>query len=232
MWKFFKKLFSRKHIKNMNNETNNNKRKHKLEIQVLEADYTDADKNMGQPLWRPVNYGMDNGKPLIIEVADEKEFESIRQQYTLCDQRIKVIREIDPFDEIPTNNTKSSNVTQNVESNVSINNKPIHNQISQTINNTSTNTISTPITVTKPKIITVGDTQIKYDGEKVYSRQWVKLNSKESSCLRIVNDNNNKIVPLNGKHIEALRWVLIEDANTSDTEDDVSKSIESILNGN
>ena len=216
----------------MNNETNNNKRKHKLEIQVLEADYTDADKNMGQPLWRPVNYGMDNGKPLIIEVADEKEFESIRQQYTLCDQRIKVIREIDPFDEIPTNNTQSSNAKQNVESNVSINNKSIPNQISQTITNASTNTISTPIIVTKPKIITVGDTQIKYDGEKVYSRQWVKLNSKESSCLRIVNDNNNKIVPLNGKHIEALRWVLIEDANTSDTEDDVSKSIESILNGN
>ena len=216
----------------MNNETNNNKRKHKLEIQVFEADYTDADKNMGQPLWRPVNYGMDNGKPLIIEVADEKEFESIRQQYTLCDQRIKVIREIDPFDEIPTNNTQSSNIKQNVESNVSINNKSIPNHISQTINNTSTNNISTPIIVTKPKIITVGDTQIKYDGEKVYSRQWVKLNSKESSCLRIVNDNNNKIVPLNGKHIEALRWVLIEDVNTSDTVDDVSKSIESILNGN
>jgi hypothetical protein len=231
MWEFFKKLFSRKHIKNMNNETNNNKRKHKLEIQVLEADYTDADKNMGQPLWRPVNYGMDNGKPLIIEVADEKEFESIRQQYALCDQRIKVIREIDPFDEIPANNVQSSNVKQNVESNVSINNKSIPNHISQTINNTSTNTISTPIII-KPKIITVGDTQIKYDGEKVYSRQWVKLNSKESSCLRIVNDNNNKIVPLNGKHIEALRWVLIEDTNTSDTEDDVSKSIESILNGN
>ena len=82
----------------------------------------------------------------------------------------------------------------------------------------------------KPKIITVGDTQIKYDGEKVYSRQWVKLNTKEASCIRVVNDTNNKIFQLNGKHLEALRWVLVEN-DCSSSEDDISASIESIIAG-
>ena len=77
------------------------KRKHKLEIQVYEADYEKADANNGQPQWRLVNYGMDNGKPLIVEVADNKEFAELQKQYAMCDQRIKVIREIDPFDDPP-----------------------------------------------------------------------------------------------------------------------------------
>lgn len=221
---FFKKLFSRKTTNNMNTETTSTtNRKHKLEIQVFEADYDKADQNNGNPQWRPVNYGMDNGKPLIIEVADEKEFEEIRQQYAMCDQRIKVIREIDPFDDVSNAKPASTNISNSIAS------EPSVPQQTQAHNNS----IKQPASImSKPKIITVGDTQIKYDGEKVYSRQWVKLNSKESSCFRIVNDTNNKIFPLNGKHIEALRWVLIENDCDTESSDDISKSIESIISGN
>ena len=51
------------------------KRKHKLEIQVYEADYEKADANNGQPQWRPVRSDpvLDGGRPNIIEVADKNE---------------------------------------------------------------------------------------------------------------------------------------------------------------
>ena len=45
---------------------------------MFEADYEDSDKNGGRPTWRPVNYGRDAGKPLIIEVANKKEFDEIQ----------------------------------------------------------------------------------------------------------------------------------------------------------
>lgn len=68
----------------------------------------------------------------------------------------------------------------------------------------------------KPKIVTIGDIQIKYDGEKIYQKQWVKLSEQEASNIRVVSDKNNSLVSLTGKHIEMKKWVLIE--NTDDEE--------------
>ena len=198
------------------------KRKHKLEIQVYEADYEKADANNGQPHWRPVRSDpvLDGGRPNIIEVADKKELAEIQKQYALCDQRIKVIREIDPFDDeaaplkkqvIPQNNqaipvaqVSSIEIPQQTQMASSV-------QIQQTVK-------------LKPKIITIGDMQVKYDGDKVYQKQWVKLNSNEAANFRIVNDSNNKIVSLNGKHIECRKWVIVEE-DSSEDENDVLNSI-------
>lgn len=218
IWEFLKNFFSRKTQKMSDNQ--NTQRKHKLEIQIFEADYTDVPDGQA-PKWRSVR--MD--RPVIIEVADEKEYADIRKQYEMCDQRIKVIREIDPFDssvkqqeqvvQAPIN-TQVNDASSTPNTAVQLNNMPQPQVQANTV----------PVTL-KPKIITVGDTQIKYDGEKVYSRQWVKLSSKESSYIRVVNDSNNKLVNLNGKHLEALRWVLIENDSTND---DIDSSIEAILN--
>jgi hypothetical protein len=229
---FLKKLFSRK------NETmsdNTIPRKHKLEIQIYEADYEDVPDGY-PPKWKSVR--MD--KPVVVEVADEHEFAMIRQQYAMCDQKIKVIREIDPFDDKPVINNKQDDVknvseqkSNVIENNVTSNVIQSNTTQSDTINHpVSVSTVqpqSTTITKSKPKIVTIGDTQIKYDGDKVYSRQWVKLNSKESSFIRLVNDSNNKLVNLNGKHFEALRWVLVENDSSND---DIDSSIEAILNDN
>ena len=218
---FFKRFFSRKNQKPMNEtiNTNNTQRKHKLEIQIFEADYTDVPDGQ-PPRWKSVRME----KPVVIEVKDEAEFNDIKQQYAICDQRIQVIREIDPFDEppkMPNDKQVQSIEQQNVQ----------HQQIAQLKAQTVQTVKTTTETIKpKPKIITVGDTQIKYDGEKVYSRQWVKLNAKEASCIRVVNDSNNKIFQLNGKHLEALRWVLVEN-DSSTSEDDISASIESIISG-
>ena len=70
--------------------------------------------------------------------------------------------------------------------------------------------------------------QVKYDGDKVYQKQWVKLNAVEAANFRLVNDSNNKIVTLNGKHLEALKWILVEETSVDEADD---KSVDSILNG-
>ena len=74
------------------------KRKHKLEIRLLEADYTDIPDG-APPNWRPINMGRDAGKPIIVEVADKKELMDLMQRYAMCDQKMEIIREIDPFDD-------------------------------------------------------------------------------------------------------------------------------------
>lgn len=198
------------------------KRKHKLEIQVYEADYEKADANNGQPQWRPVRSDpvLDGGRPNIIEVADKKELAEIQKQYALCDQRIKVIREIDPFDDEPAP-PKKQVIPQNNQA------IPVAQAPSVEIPQQTHMASSVQIQQTakpKPKIITIGDMQVKYDGDKVYQKQWVKLNSNEAANFRIVNDSNNKIVPLNGKHIECRKWVIVEE-DSSEDENDVMNSI-------
>ena len=86
-------------------------------------------------------------------------------------------------------------------------------------------TIGQPVK-TMPKIVTIGDIEVKYDGDKVYQKQWMKLTQIEASNFRVVNDANNKIVNLNGKHIEAKRWMLIEEKASSQDDDVTEKLIE------
>ena len=103
MWKWLNKLLKNKEDDGINMENSNDvkdevsaiisgnlstsqpkKRKHKLEIQLYEADYEDVPDGQ-PPRWRPVNMGRDNGKPIVVEVADKKELLELQQRYALCD---------------------------------------------------------------------------------------------------------------------------------------------------
>ena len=218
------------------------KRKHKLEIQVYEADYEKADANNGQPRWRAVRSdpALDGGMPPIIEVADKKELAEIQKQYALCDQKIKIIREIDPF---PWDDAQAKQQTHTIpQNNQAI---PVHTSVTaqvlaapatpatslcQAPQNAAAITPSiandTAKPKSKPKIVTIGDIEVKYDGDKVYQKQWMKLTPAEASNFRVVNDANNKIFSLNGKHIEAKRWMLIEDSAADKDDDTVENLIE------
>ena len=255
MFDFFKKLFRNNKDKNamdenkaqandMNASSNvqaKKVRKHKLEIQVYEADWEKADANNGQPQWRPVRSdpALDGGRPNIIEVANKAEFDEIQKQYAMCDQRIKVIREIDPFVDEPKK-PQPQTIPQN---NQAIPIAPQENaQPIQSVQAQTTNEVNVPIQVQKvaqqlmnnniaiakpkPKIVTIGDVEVKYDGDKVYQKQWMKLTPAEASNFRIVTDSNNKVVSMTGKHVEAKRWVLLEDHS----EDSIDDAVESILN--
>lgn len=236
MWKWLTKLFKKKED-NLDMEDNNEvkddavdasageqappkKRKHKLEIQVYEADYEDVPDG-AKPKWRPVRSdpALGGGGPIIIEVADKKDLAEIQQRYALCDQKIKIIREIDPFDDDPKPALKT--IPQNNQA-IPVNATVMMPQAAAAVQMPAAPTQA--VVKMKPKIVTIGDMQVKYDGDKVYQKQWVKLNSNEAANFRIVNDANNKIVPLNGKHIECKRWVIVEE-DSGEPEEDVMNGI-------
>ena len=62
-----------------------------------------------------------------------------------------------------------------------------------------------------PKYFNVSGVECKLENGKVYQRQWVRLAGADAESFRLVNDANNKIVPIDGKHIEQKKWVLIQD---------------------
>lgn len=203
-------------------------RAHKLEIQVYEADWEKADSNNGQPIWKPVRGDpqLDGGRPTIIEVMDKKEFAELQQQYKMCDQRFKVIREIDPF---PWDGQQKSEpakpAAEQAKQEVV---QPVKTAESANVDRVAP-TPRPPIVAAAPKkvkIVTIGDVEVKYDGDKVYQKQWIKLSVNEAANFRVVNDSNNKIFSLAGKHIEAKKWVQVEE--TAENDDD---AVESILKG-
>ena len=78
-----------------------------------------------------------------------------------------------------------------------------------------------------PRFFTVAGIECKLDNGKVYQKQWVRLLGQEASNYRIVSDKNNKEFQLTGKHLEMLKWVLVEDENQGE----LNSSILNIING-
>lgn len=181
------------------------------------------------PIWKPVKVdsalGGMGGNPTIIVNSQEDMLEK-QKFYRDIGQRFRILREIDPpspdkiielaieqgidvSDYVPANANQRTAVQSNdVHTASPVVQLPQHNAVQPV----QADSYVKP----KPKIVTIGDMQIKYDGDKVYQKQWVRLTATEASNIRIVNDSNNKLVPLTGKHIEAKRWVMVEETNESD----------------
>lgn len=205
----------------------------KFEIFVEEFDET---KEPGQ--WRPVRIDTalgGQGSNPVITVSSQNDLIEKQNFYKSVGQRFKIVREIDP----PTNDdlyqlaveqglikdTNSSGSSANLDE------KSPCQEVGAVITESNTleagshqqmeKTVQHPISSSKcikPKIITIGDMQIKYDGEKVYQKQWCKLTPTEEQNFRVVNDSNNKIISMTGKHIEAKKWVLVEEQPDDDFE--------------
>ena len=71
----------------------------------------------------------------------------------------------------------------------------------------------------KPRYFSIGGIECKQVGEQIYQKQWVRADSKN---YRLISDSNNKELPLTGKHIETLKWVLVEneDQQLQDAEEE------------
>lgn len=168
--------------------------------------------------WRPVASanipGMTNGNP-IITVNSQADLHEKMALYKSMDQRFKIIREIDPpsRDEILKAAAEQGlNVDcQQPPAGPGQQQTPV---VQATAVPTTAPVASPSQNKSKPKIVTIGDIQLKYDGDDVYQRQWVRLTPQETANFRIVSDSNNKLVSMNGRHIEAKKWVLVK--NTSD----------------
>ena len=74
------------------------------------------------------------------------------------------------------------------------------------------------------KYYKVGDIDIKDDNGKIYQRQWMKLTESEASNLRLINDKNNAIVSLVGKHLEMRKWIPVE-MSGSDSSTNIEESL-------
>lgn len=191
-----------------------------FELQVFDEDLNDD----GTIKLKPVRYD----QAVIVEASSKQQLNDILVQYRACGQVAKVVREVTPPEILKEMMAKKTELDNTVAAVV---NQPKHNNTSEVkmMQKEEKLVDEKPTSKTKPKIVTIGDMQVKYDGEHVYQKQWVKLNVNEASNFRVVSDSSNKIVSLTGKHIEARRWILVEETKDDETSND---AIESLILGN
>ena len=177
----------------------------KFEIAVYDITLNEAS---GKEEYRPIAYE----QPVVIEATSPADLKSKLGIYRQCGQFAKVIREVDPpppQSRNPALLQQSSNVPVQHEANTDV---PVASVINQ---DTEHNTISRP--KQKPRIYRLGDIEIKDDNGKIYQKQWMKLTDSEAANFRVINDKNNSITSLAGKHIEMKKWVLVEDVDEDET---------------
>lgn len=192
-------------------EQRKNKVMRQFELQVFDEDLKDD----GTTELKPVKME----RATIVEASTPEELKMILGQYRLCGQVAKIVREINPPPQaaVPPQAPRSTA-------------SPLPNaQYQAAIFPEVSDRSDGPqmVAKTKPKVVTIGDMQVKYDGDKIYQKQWVKLNANEASNFRVVSDSTNKIVNLAGKHLEAKRWIQVKETS----EDSVDDAVEAILAG-
>ena len=141
--------------------------------------------------------------PVIIEAGSKKELDDIAAKFKLCKQRMKIIRVLDDDgNSVPLKQAfaqQEQALTQ------------VQQQVTQTVVQQAS------VIKQKPRFYSVGGIEIKDDNGKIYQKQWMKLSQKEAQNFRLVNDTNNKIASMNGKHLEMKRWVAVETSNEDDS---------------
>lgn len=148
-------------------------------------------------------------QPVIVEASSPKELNAKLSLYKECGQIAKIIREIDPptIKPITTEIHKMDNVNN---SNSKCNIVNDCNNIDNRNNIVALATTPSAYKSSSIKYYKVGDIEIKDDNGKLYQKQWVKLTDAESQNLRLINDKNNSLVNINGKHFEMKKWIQIE----------------------
>lgn len=178
----------------------------KFEIAVYDISIND---DTGKEEYRPIAYS----QPVVVEASSLSDLKSKLSIYRQCGQFAKVIREIDP----------PANLTQNAVSTAAAPAAPVPVQSSATSMTIRENEIPPPAAANvsqpkqKPRIYRLGDIEIKDDNGKIYQKQWMKLTDNEAANFRVINDKNNSIVTLAGKHIEMKKWVLVENIDEDET---------------
>lgn len=225
MKSFFYSLlrFFRKNKKKVLTMAIDNKKFKKFEIEVFDEDLSDD--------------GFINLIPKGRHIVSSSSFNDLKRIYKLCGQQIKLIRELTDNTYLQETQTKGEDSMQSVQNqrNYKDNNPE---EIKNEKNNLEKNNLEkTPYSVnyanesvlygygnSKPCYYNIGDVEIKIENGKVYEKKWIKLSEEESSDIRVINTNSNKIINLNGKHIEVKRWILIKENDNSNTDNVYLKS--------
>ena len=142
--------------------------------------------------------------PVIIEAGSKKELDDIAAKFKLCKQRIKIVRVLDDDgNAVPLKQAFAQQAQAST-------------QVQQQVPQVQTVVQQASVIKQKPRFYSVGGIEIKDDNGKIYQKQWMKLSEKEAQNFRLVNDANNKIASMNGKHLEMKRWVAVETSNEDD----------------
>ena len=140
--------------------------------------------------------------PVIIEAGSKKELDDIAAKFKLCKQRMKIVRVLDnDGNSIPLKQAFAQQEQAPTQ---------VQQQVTQAVVQQAS------VIKQKPRFYSVGGIEIKDDNGKIYQKQWMKLSEKEAQNFRLVNDANNKIASMNGKHLEMKRWVAVETSNEDD----------------
>ena len=171
----------------------------------------------------------DNGKVILRPRGRETAYAASPQElinlFQMCDQHIKILREVqDESNSDESNLSQDSQITNTAPNQLSNVNQvkvgsnttrelmsPSNIQMTDQNKNSSIKT-PTPVSVQEspPKYYKLGDIEIKNHNGVIYQKQWVKLTPYEASNFRVINSKTNKIVPLTGKSIEIKKWVMVE----------------------
>lgn len=147
-------------------------------------------------------------KPVIIEAEGKKDLQDFAERLELCQQTFKIVRVLD-------DQPNTQQPPQPQQSQPQIVPVPLqqHNIVQQPIM-----PIMPIMQKQQPKFYKVGDVEIKNDNGKIYQKQWLKLSESEMANLRVINDKNNSIFSLNGRHIEMKKWVLVDSDDSEITD--------------
>ncbi len=142
----------------------------------------------------------EDGRPMVhvergVSASSEAE---LRELYAMSDQKIRIIRKYGEQSPAPTPASRAPIASEAAQERRQVSSAPISHEIPEKINE-------------PPKYFNVSGVECKLENGKVYQRQWVRLAGADAESFRLVNDANNKIVPIDGKHIEQKKWVLIQE---------------------
>ena len=141
-------------------------------------------------------------RPVIIEAGSKKELDDIAAKFKLCKQRMKIVRVLDDNgNSVPLKQAFAQQEQAPTQ---------VQQQVTQAVVQQAS------VIKQKPRFYSVGGIEIKDDNGKIYQKQWMKLSEKEAQNFRLVNDANNKIASMNGKHLEMKRWVAVETSSEDD----------------
>lgn len=196
----------------------------KFEIEVYDID----EEHDGKPQYTRHHYE----QPVIIEAMSPADLKSKLALYHQCGQLAKIVKEVTPpsvQQQIQQNTQNQTIVTTNVQQIQQNSQMSQENNIQNNSNILNSNILNSNSEINvkqKPRYFKIGDIEVKDDNGKIYQKQWMILSESESNNIRVINNKNNSVVNMTGKHFEMKKWVLIEHVN----EDDELTELEGCLN--
>lgn len=164
------------------------------------------DDRTGKQIPQRVSYS----QPVIVKAFSKDELNGKLQLYRTCDQIARIVREI-PGKLAPLSEQK---VQQPVPPSAQAG-LPFPAQPNQTAKSAPQAPLQA-VPVQQPQYFKIGDIEIKIENGQSYQKQFVALTEAEAKNIRVVDDKTNRVINLNGKHIEMKKWIQVQSTSTDE----------------